>query len=126
MPYLVDSDVMVDLTRGSSGAADYLDSLADAWSISAITSLELLAGARTQRETTDLDLVLSGYRAIPPNEDIARRAYYLMKTYARSHGLHALDALIAATAIEEGLKLVSKNRKHFQMISDLTLEVPNY
>jgi len=49
MPYLVDSDVMVDLTRGSSGAADYLDGLADAWSISAITCLELLAGARTKR-----------------------------------------------------------------------------
>jgi predicted nucleic acid-binding protein len=126
MPHLVDSDVMVDLTRGSTGAADYLDVLADAWSISAITCLELLAGARTQRETADLDLVLSGYRAIPPNKDISRRAHYLMKTYARSHGLHTLDALIAATAIEEGLTLVSKNRKHFQMINGLNLEVPNY
>jgi len=49
-----------------------------------------------------------------------------MKTHARSHGLHTLDALIAATAIEEGLTLVSKNRKHLQMISDLKLEVPSY
>lgn len=70
--------------------------------------------------------VLSGYGAIPPNEYIARRAYYLMKTFARSHGLHTLDALIAATAMEEGLTLVSKNRKHFRMISDLSLEVPDY
>jgi len=85
-----------------------------------------LAGARTQRETADLDLVLRGYRAIPPNEEIARRAYYLMKTYARSHGLDTLDALIAATAFEEGLTLATKNRKHFQMIGDLSLEVPNY
>jgi predicted nucleic acid-binding protein len=124
--YLVDSDIMVDLTRGSIGAADYLDSLADAWLISMITCLELLAGARTQRETTDIDLVLSGYRAIPPNEDITRRAYYLMKTYAHSHGLHTMDALIAATALEDGLTLATKNRKHFQMISDLRLEVPKY
>ena len=50
MSYLIDSDVMVDLTRGNSGAADCLDGLAGAWSISAITCLELLAGARTQRE----------------------------------------------------------------------------
>jgi predicted nucleic acid-binding protein len=126
MPYLVDSDIMVDLTRGSSAAADYLDSLADAWSISMITCLELLAGARTQRETNDLDLVLSGYSAIPPNEDITRRACYLMKTYARSDGLHTLDALIAATALEEGFTLASKNRKHFQMIGELSLEVPQY
>ena len=32
MPYLVDSDVLVDLTRGSTGAADYLDGLSEAWS----------------------------------------------------------------------------------------------
>jgi predicted nucleic acid-binding protein len=70
--------------------------------------------------------VLSGYRAIPPNEDIARRAYYLVKTYARAHGLGALDALIAATALEEGLTLATRNRKHFQMIGDLKLEVPSY
>ena len=36
------------------------------------------------------------------------------------------NALIAATAIEEGLTLVSKNRKHFQMIGELKLEVPDY
>ena len=74
MAYLVDTNILVDVTCGSMTAADYLDSLAGARSISAITCLELLAGARTQRETTDLDLVLSGYRAIPPNEGIARRA----------------------------------------------------
>ena len=126
MPYLVDSDVLVDLTRGSTGAADYLDGLSEAWSISMITCLELLAGARTQRETADLDLVLRGYQTIPPDAEVAHRAYALMMTFARSHGLHALDALIAATAIENGFTLVSKNRKHFQMISELKLEVPGY
>jgi predicted nucleic acid-binding protein len=126
MPYLVDTNIVVDVTRGSAKAEDYLDSLADAWSISMITYLEFLVGARTQRETNDLDLVLSGYRAIPPNEDATRRAYYLIKTYARSHGLDTLDAPIAATALEEGLTLATKNRKHFQMIGDLKLEVPDY
>ena len=126
MAYLIDTNIVVDVTRGSITAADYLDSLAGVWSISTITCLELLAGARTQRETNDLDLVLSGYRAIPPNEDISRRSYYLMKTYARGHGLQTLDSLIAATAMEEGVTLATKNRKHFQMIGDLKLEVPSY
>src|ERR1051326_7141267 len=112
MACLVDTNIIVDVTRGSAEAADYLDSLDDAWSISMITCLELMAGARTQREAANLDLVLSGYRAIPPNEDIARRAYYLVKAYASSHGLDTLDALIAATAFEEGLTLATKNRKH--------------
>jgi predicted nucleic acid-binding protein len=126
MPYLVDSDVLVDLTRGSTGAADYLDGLSEAWSISMITCLELLAGARTQRETAGLDLVLSGYQTIPPDAEVARWAYALMVAFARSHGLQALDALIAATAIENSFTLVSKNRKHFQMIGELKLEVPSY
>ena len=126
MAYLVDTNIVVDVTRGSIAAADYLDSLTGAWSISTITCLELLAGARTQSETNDLDPVLSGYRAIPPNEDITRRAYYLMKTYARGRGLQTLDSLIAATVLEDGLTLATKNRKHFQMIGALKLEVPDY
>jgi predicted nucleic acid-binding protein len=40
--------------------------------------------------------------------------------------LDTLDALIAATALEEGLTLATKNRKHFQMIGHLKLEVPDY
>jgi predicted nucleic acid-binding protein len=69
------------------------------------SGISVLAGARTQRETADLDLVLNRYRAISPNENITRRAYYLMKTYARSHGLRTLDSLIAAAALEEGSRL---------------------
>jgi predicted nucleic acid-binding protein len=49
-----------------------------------------------------------------------------MKTHAKSAGLQTLDALIAATALEEGITLATKNRKHFQMIWDLKLEVPQY
>lgn len=71
--------------------------------------LELLAGARTQSETADLDLMLSGYQAIPSNEDFTRRAYYLMKT-----------------ALEDGLTLATQNRNHFHRIGDLKLEVPSY
>ena len=85
-----------------------------------------MPAARNQREVTDLDVLISAYDQIPPNEEIARRAYALMVAFARSHGLQALDALIAATAIENGFTLVSKNRKHFQMISGLKLEVPSY
>ena len=124
MAYLIDSDIMVDFTRGVFQAVDYLQSLGRACRISAITALELIAGARSQREVTDLDILISIYEPIPPNEDVMRRAYYLMKTYAKSAGLRTLDAVIAGTALEEGLTLATKNRKHFQMIADLKLDVP--
>jgi predicted nucleic acid-binding protein len=126
MPYLIDSDIMVDFTRGAAEAVDYLQSLGGDCRISAITALESIAGARSQREVADLDILISIYQQVPPTEDVMRRAYYLMKTHAKSAGLHTLDAVIAATALEEDLTLATKNRKHFQMIRELKLEVPNY
>jgi predicted nucleic acid-binding protein len=54
MAYLVDTNIVVDVTRGSITAADYLDSLAGAWSISAITCLELLAGAHTAKPSISI------------------------------------------------------------------------
>ena len=126
MAYLIDSDIMVDFTRGAAEAVDYLQSLGPACRISSITALEMIAGARSQREVADLDLLISIYEQIAPTEDIMRRAYYLMKTQGKSAGLRTLDAVIAATALEEGLTLATRNRKHFQMIRELMLEVPNY
>ena len=126
MPYLVDTNIIIDMTRNNEGVIGYLDSLEGDWSISAITSLELFAGARNQREMADIDIMVSAYNAIPPTVDITRRAYYLMKTYAKSNGVGTIDSLIAATAIEEGFTLATKNKKHFQMIDGLDLHVPNY
>jgi predicted nucleic acid-binding protein len=36
------------------------------------------------------------------------------------------DSLIAATAIEKALTLITLNRRHFQMIESLQVEVPDY
>ena len=49
-----------------------------------------------------------------------------IRVQLRTAGLHTLDAVIAATALDEGLTLATRNRKHFQMIRDLKLEVPNH
>ena len=46
-------------------------------------------------------------------------AYNLLTQYTLSQGLTIMDALIAATAIEQGLTLVSKNEKHFRQIQHL-------
>ena len=63
---------------------------------------------------------------VPINDEIGRRAYELLKAYAKSHGLHVFDSLIAATAIENGLTLVTLNRKHYHMIDGLRIQVPDY
>jgi predicted nucleic acid-binding protein len=63
---------------------------------------------------------------VPLRDSTGTRAYDLLKQYSKSHGLHVFDSLVAATAMEEGLTLVTKNRKHFGMIEGLRLDVPSY
>ena len=126
MAYLLDTNILVDVTRGSVEAANYLDSFGGVCLLSSITALELVADARSQHEVNDLNVMISAHEQVALTPDIARRAYYLMKTHAKSAGLQTLDSLIAASALEDGLTLATKNRKHFQMIRDLKLEVPEY
>jgi predicted nucleic acid-binding protein len=45
MPYLVDSDVLIDISRGKARAREYIDALPEGWAISQISALELLVGA---------------------------------------------------------------------------------
>jgi predicted nucleic acid-binding protein len=124
--YLIDTDVMIDVSRRNAAAANFVDSLDDI-TISIITAHELIVGARNQRDADGIDSLIKTY---PVHGDLGVQitglAYELLKRHAKSDGLRTFDALIAATAIEAGLTLVSKNRKHFQMISGLNLEVPDY
>ncbi len=124
--YLIDTGVIIDVSRRNASAAAYVDSLDDI-TISIITAHELIVGARNQRDADGIDGLI---RAFPVHADldaqITGRAYQLLKRHAKSGGLRTFDALIAATAIESGFTLVSKNRKHFQMIGELSLETPDY
>ena len=126
MPYLVDTDVLIDVSRNDQAAIDFLDQLGDSWSISIITALELIVGARNKKEVTQIDQLVAAYSAIPLTAEIGNSSYDLLRQFAKSHGLRVFDSLIAATAIDEGLTLVTKNKRHFQMIGTLKLEVPSY
>lgn len=124
--YLIDTDVMIDVSRGSAAAAMFVDSLEDI-TISIITAHELIVGARNQRDAAAIDGLI---RTFPVHADlraeITRLAYDLLKRHAKSDGLRTFDALIAAAAIAERFTLVSRNRKHFQMIGDLGFQPPEY
>jgi tRNA(fMet)-specific endonuclease VapC len=126
MPFLIDSNVPIDVSRGNSAAIQYIDRLAEAWAISQVTALELIVGARDKRDLATIDGFLSLYPVVPLTDRIGTGAYRLLKIYAKSHGLHVFDSLIAATAMENALTLVTLNRKHYQMIEGLRLAVPDY
>lgn len=60
---------------------------------------------------------------LPLTENIGHRALIYIEEYALSHGLRAGDAIIAATAAENSMALVSGNAKHFKPIKELKLKV---
>ena len=51
------------------------------------------------------------------------RALIYIEEYAIAHDLRAGDAIVAATAVENNLTLVSGNSKHFKPIRELQLRV---
>ena len=58
----------------------------------------------------------------PVTEAITLRAIELMESLTLSHGLQMGDALIAATAIEHQLPVLTANVKHFGAVAELKVE----
>ena len=85
-----------------------------------------MVGARNQHEVSEIDQLVAIYSVVPLAAEIGTTAYRLLKKFAKSHGLRVFDSLIAATAIERNFTLVTKNKKHFQMIDNLKMEIPGY
>ena len=120
---LIDSDVLVWLTRGHVGAALRLHAL-PAWRISAVTYIELAQGCR---DKTDLARLKKGLAArhteiVPITPAISQRAADLIDQLALSHGMRLADALIGATAIEIKATLITANVKHFSAVEGLSFE----
>ena len=124
LPMLIDSDVLVWLTRGHVGAARRLHAL-EAWRISAVTYIELAQGCRDKADLARLKKGLAARQTeiVPITPAVSQRAAELIDALALSHGLRLADALIAATAIEHQAMLLTANVKHFSAVEGLAIEV---
>lgn len=123
--FLLDTDVMIDVSRGNDAVASFVDSLSDAV-ISIITAQELIVGARDKRDLQAIDSLISTYSVEHIDAAVGLLAYDLLKRHAKSDGLRTFDSMIAATALERGLVLASRNRKHFAMIEGLRIVAPQF
>ena len=119
---LIDADVIIWNWRGLEDAALLL---ADSpFAVSAVTYMELVQGMRNRREFAKLraDLKLWQVRLLPVTEPISARAVTLVERHFLPHHVQLADALVAATALQHDLVLVSSNNKHFRPIQGLRLE----
>jgi predicted nucleic acid-binding protein len=123
MPFrlLVDTDLLVEYLRGRQEAADWLESQEAELAVSAITVAELYAGIRGDLESRVLDRFLLAVETLPATEEIARLAGQYRRKYGPSHGIGLADALIAATAAVSRTRLVTFNRRHFPMLSEVVV-----
>ena len=120
---LVDTDVLIWHLRGYAQATRRLDQL-DALTLSSVSYLELLQGMRNKAELVAVKKMLERRAAtlLPMSEAITQRAIALMESLTLSHGLQMGDALIAATALEHGLPVLTANVKHFAPVEGLAIE----
>jgi predicted nucleic acid-binding protein len=123
---LVDTDVLIWHLRGHPNATRRLDEL-DTLTLSAVSYLEVLQGMRNKAELLAVQKMLDKRSAtlLPITEAITRRAIELMEAITLSHGLQMGDALIAATALDHQLPVLTGNVKHFGAISALKIEAFN-
>ena len=120
---LIDTDVLIWMTRGHLGAAQRLGQLLP-WRLSAVTYIELAQGCRNKAELALLKkgLMQSQAEIIPLTPAISARAMGLIDGYALSSSLQLGDALIAATALEHQITLLTGNVKHFAKLPGLSIE----
>lgn len=112
---LLNTGVLIEYLRGRGRAVEYLEGLTSDLYVSVISIAELFAGARGEEEE-QLKQFLLAFSALPVTETTAWLGGRYRRDYGRSHGTGLAGALIAATAEENEVTLVTFNQRHFPMV----------
>ena len=120
---IFDTDIFIWVQRGNEKAAKMIERSSERF-LSIQTYMELFQCAKnkTQHRYTKDFLISFNFMVLPITENIGYRALIYIEEYSLSSNLRAGDAIIAATAIENNLSLVSGNAKHFKPIKDLSFK----
>lgn len=126
--YLVDTDLVIHHFKGNSKITMRLEELQPrGLGLSVVSLAELWEGIIYSRDPADgaqrLTKFLTGVEILPLNETICKK-FGELRGGQRKAGrpIADFDLLIAATALEQDLTLLSNNRKHFEHIPGLQLE----
>lgn len=112
---LVDSDVLIEGLRGDPTVLERIQSVVgdDTRHISVLTVAELRAGG--SGDDPAIDELVADFRVLQLDLRTAEHGGRLRREYARSHGTDLIDAILAATALEDGYTLITNNARHFPM-----------
>jgi len=120
---IYDTDIFIWVQRGNEKAARLMEKDENRY-LSIQTYMELMQSASNKAQHKYIkDFITSyGFVILPLTENIGYRASIYIEEYTLSSGLRAGDAIIAATAVENNISLVSSNAKHFRVIKELKLK----
>ena len=117
-PILIDSDVIIEVSRGRDtviiqrwydvAASDHV------MICTPVTIAEVWHGARPS-EYRHLEDLFESVFCVPIDKLIGRRAGEYLQKFHKSHGVELGDALIAATASVNNADLWTRNHKHYPM-----------
>ena len=115
--YLLDSDVLIWILRNRRDTIELVDQLAQAGgeplACSTLSVLEILVGAKPS-EISRTATLLKTMEAIPVDMLIVQQAAELIKTHQHTKNPRQwIDALIAATALDCHLTLVTYNQRDY-------------
>ena len=126
---LLDTDTLSNIMRQQPSALAHANaylSIHSCFTISLITRYEILRGLNAKQALKQLEAFerfCAFNEILPITENIVLRAATI---YGELHRQGTLigdaDILIAATAVEYGLTLVTNNTNHFQRIKGLSLQ----
>ncbi len=117
---IVDSSVLIDVSRGRADAIVYLEAAAEAgelWSVTPVRT-ELWAGARPN-EMALIDALLARLRWQDVTVSIADLAGTYANRYRLTHRISFIDLALAAAATELDAALATLNVRHFPMFPGL-------
>jgi hypothetical protein len=120
---IFDSDILIWVQRGNEKAARLIEKDEDRH-LSIQSYMELLQGAKNKTHHKYVKDFISEFEfsILPFTENIGHRALIYVEEYALSSNMRAGDAIIAATAVENNMTLVSSNVKHFKVVNELHLK----
>jgi hypothetical protein len=121
---LFDTDVLIWVQKGNKKAARIIESTPER-SMSILTYMELMQCPISRDMQRIIKSFISEFNfgILPLAENIGHRAAIYIEQYSLSTGMRAGDAIIAATAVENNIPLVTANKKHFKDIAGLELKI---
>jgi len=117
--FLLDTDILVDFLRGYNKAEAFISAQADRIILSVVVVAELYAGVKGEAEREALDALVSLFRIVPVDVEIAKAGGLYKRDYGKSHGVGLADAILAATAEAWKAEMKTLNIKHYPMLKGL-------